>query len=174
VSVPDVRGSLGAAWRSRPTSAVRASWPAVLDSWLLHAPNAHPFWSWYVVSTCSLRDVAGMPPATKETRDSSHELVLYALNPFAGRPDPTWLELGADSRPRWAKHLLQPQNLQVHLEHLDDVEMDIVTELFVVGCCNGLCSPDSDHQRRNRSALASYAERLRNAGPVLRELLRKR
>ena len=52
--------------------------------WFLHLPGAHPLWDRYMFSVIHLRDQEGMPPATKEREDDTHEVVLMPLDPEKG------------------------------------------------------------------------------------------
>jgi hypothetical protein len=57
---PDLTGPAGRAWVIPNNPETH---PAALAGYLVHSPNQHPFWSWWLVAVVSLRDEPGVPPA---------------------------------------------------------------------------------------------------------------
>src|SRR5689334_7548154 len=108
---PQIDGRAGQAWRIAIDDATRAKWPATCDSWLLHAPGAHPLWQFYLVGLISLRDVPGLEPAKKRHPSMTHELHVVALDPDHNQAyDPS--DFDTCSSPRW----LHPLNLAEQFE----------------------------------------------------------
>lgn len=66
----------------------RAKQAASLAGWLMLLPGAHPLWNWYLLNVIHLRDIEGMPPAVKAEVSHTHEIIVVALDPERGRPDP--------------------------------------------------------------------------------------
>lgn len=154
---PDITGTHARAWKASPSAELRTQWPAGLDMYLVHCPSAHPFWSWYVVSGCSLAPMPGLPPAKMHRPGMSHEVMVFALDPDF-KPDDDWCSAGDK---RWAKHLLTPANLCEQFGDLTDDQANELVWLLVRAFCLGHASPDSDHASRNRELLAGTADHLR-------------
>lgn len=155
---PDLRGLTGRAWKGTPTEEMRAKWPAGLDTWLMHVPGAHPLWSWYVATGCSLRNVEGVPPAKKRTPNSTHELMVVALHPEDFKPTDEWF---CDNENRWGQHILTPLNLCEQVEDFTDELLNELTFLFVRAFCTGYANPDDDFRSYNRQIFAATVEHLR-------------
>ena len=74
-----ITGAYGRAWpHIRPT---RPAHEAGLESWIVEAPYAHPVWSQYGLSVIHLRDLPGVPPAERYGPATTHEVVVFALDP---------------------------------------------------------------------------------------------
>ena len=140
---PQVFDKAGSAWRGVVTPEHRAAWPAGLDVWLVHVPKAHPFWSWYIVTGCSLRDLETVAPARKQSPEMDHEINIVALHPdfFI---DEQWLS-------RWAAFALTPLNFSEQVVGLEDEEVNRLIIDFVFGFCSGVLNPDSDFRSINRN-----------------------
>lgn len=154
---PNLSGAYGRAWTSPDTRDVRQEWPAGIGLWLLHCPGAHPLWSWYGVSACSLADYPGMSPALKRSPDMTHELQVFALHPD-WKPDDDWFQA-------IGRHWLQPINLaeQVVLPS-DDHARELLT-LLVRSFCDGLLSPDTDFRSHTERAIQATADHMRRGAP---------
>lgn len=61
---------------------------ASLSRWQLVIPNAHPVWSRFVLMCASLADFPGVPPAKKHFPEATHEITVFAIEPFF--PDDKW------------------------------------------------------------------------------------
>lgn len=155
---PDLCGSTGRAWKATLTEDVKARWPAGLDLWLMNVPGAHPLWSWYVVTGCSLRDLPGWSPAKKRTPASTHELSVIALSPETFTPTDEWC---SDGECRWSKSYLTPLNLCEQVEDFDDAKLNELAFLFVRAFCSGHANPDDDFRSYNRSLFAGTVAHLR-------------
>jgi hypothetical protein len=155
---PDISGTTGKAWKSTmPSTELAKKWPAGLDMWLMHRPGSHPFWSWYVVTGCSLRDVTGLPPAKKRSPDMTHEIMVLALDP-AYTPDDSWC---TDTEGRWAKYFLTPPDLSEQLGGFTDEKLNELVFSFVRAFCTGYACPDQDYRSYNRRLLETTADHLR-------------
>lgn len=55
--------------------------PTALGCWLIHAPWMHPLWSYHVASLVHLRDHDGVLPAKLQAMNSTHEFLVFALDP---------------------------------------------------------------------------------------------
>lgn len=90
---PTLEGPAGCAWEIDLEALALRNLPGfepnhtTVSSWLVYAPAAHPFWSYYEIAAIHLRDVPGMKPATIMRPGSTHEVMLYALSPEIA-PDP--------------------------------------------------------------------------------------
>ncbi len=159
---PAIDGQAAAAWIGAPTDEERARWPAGLDTWLVYCPSAHPLWSWYVVTSCSLRDFPGMGPALKLRAINTHELIVYALDPD-WQPTPEW---GSSKPGRWHFRRLDPANLgwQAAAETSEsDAQWCQLVRALVEAFCEGSVSPDTDHRRSQLALLERTLQALRTA-----------
>lgn len=156
---PTITGASGSAWMAAITPELKAGWPAGLDTWLLHCPAAHPFWSWYVMTACSLRDIPGMRPAQIRTPGATHELLVFAMDP-AWLPGPDWCSKGAG---RWHSRRLTPQNLAWQAAADSDEQWCALIHDLVEAFCSGRVSPDTDHRRCQLELLEQRLRALRTA-----------
>lgn len=82
---PDLTGPAGSAWKL----PVTADKPASIGGYLVNCPGQHPFWSWWLVGMCSLRDIPGVPPAHLKYAGAEYEFQIGSINPNAcPEPDP--------------------------------------------------------------------------------------
>ena len=58
---------------------------ATLAGWLIHAPGQSPAWSDYLLMLVHLRDLPGVPPATRKFPEAEYQMTLFALDP-EGKP----------------------------------------------------------------------------------------
>ena len=86
--------------------------------WFLHLPGAHPVWDRYTLSVIHLRDEEGVPPATKEREDDTHEVVLMPLDP---EKKPRVEDLGSMAA-------MTPPNVAVQFRSATDDEASEVAE----------------------------------------------
>lgn len=154
---PELKGAHGRAWRGDLDEGMRAKWPAALDLWLVHAPAAHPFWKYFIVSAVSLADAPNTPPAVVARPGATHELMVIALDPTF-TPEQAWCSEGEE---RWSRFMLRPLNLAAQVVDLTDEQMNELAYLFVRACCYGQASPDDDHRGHNLALLDTTADHLR-------------
>lgn len=127
---PDFDGEAGKAWEWTNKQ------PACLGMWLIHRPDAHPYWSNYALAVAHLRPVEGMPPAHKHSPHASHELILFALDP-SHAPDPD---------DEASVKLLKPQNLVRQLDNYSDAAALLLATAMVRAFVSGDLNPDTDHR----------------------------
>jgi hypothetical protein len=113
-----------------------ASAPTALRAVLLHRPDAHPVWHTYQVSLVHLRPIEGGPPPELRSPDSSHEIVIQALDPES-QPDPEVPTIA----------LLTPPNLVHQLRGRTDEMALTVFGAFVQALAAGELNPDTDHRQ---------------------------
>jgi hypothetical protein len=113
-----------------------SSSPAALRAALLERADAHPVWHTYLVSLVHLRPVEGVPPAVLTTADSTHEILIQALDPDS-RPDP---DDPSTFRP------LMPPNLAHQLRGRTDEVANDLFAAFVQALSTGELSPDTDYR----------------------------
>lgn len=142
------------AWQYNATAAARERWPAAIGMWFLHAPGAHPLWSWHVVTAVHLRDVEGQPPAHRATPASTHELMILAVDPAHGDPD-------VDDPGQLGPHLLKPPNMAVQVEDATDEMIDEMLRLLARAFVNGISSPDDDYREDNAAMVLATLEHMR-------------
>lgn len=108
---------------------------ATLTSYLLHVPWAHPAWSYYLLSLIHLRDLPGIPPATKKYPDAAYELIIISLDPQF-TPDP---DIGKF-------HFLEPFDVVEQFHGVTDAQVIEMGEVFVQAILAGTISPDQDYR----------------------------
>lgn len=144
---PDLTGPGGEAWRItlRPQTPAETGGVAV---WLVHAPHAHAFWSYYAMSVVHLRPIPGVKPAHRVHDDVTHELLVLALDPGYAPPDPMdWRDM----------HYLTPADVVEQFQVPDDTAATRLLEAAVRTCCRGVVSPDQDYRSWWRGAIAKTA-----------------
>jgi hypothetical protein len=151
VRPPDIAGRSTNAWRLTPTAETAK--PSGLDSWLIHDPGIHAFWSWWIVSGCSLRDIPGAPPAKLQRPDMSHEILILALNPEKPPIDPD-LPVGLGGQ---RVHHLEPLDLVCQVGGITDEDANRLIMLLCRVFCDGLSHPDADFRVVNEQMVIGTA-----------------
>lgn len=118
---PDQAG-IARAWRVKhPDPPVEPAHQAGVATWLVNGPY-HPLWSWWMLSIVSLRDIPGVPPATKHYPEAQYEFLIISIDPNVGVPDLEAIESGDD----WAvekdgqRKFLSPVDVVVQFDGVDD------------------------------------------------------
>jgi hypothetical protein len=111
-----------------------ASAPAALRAVLLDRPDAHPVWKTYLVSLVHLRPLGDGRPCYLAQPDSSHEIMIRALDPRC-KPDP--------AVPSTIRSL-DPPNLIHQLRGQTDETALTAFGAFVQALSVGELNPDSD------------------------------
>lgn len=161
IRTPEFQGIGGRAWHVKtPETALEHQKQAACGSFLVHAPNAHPLWSWYAVQCIHLRQLDGQPPAHFQFPGASHEWMVLALDPREPIPDVD----------RWNAPGTPPMR---HLEPIDQCWQFIVAddeqafelcELTVRCIVEQGVSPDQDLRSWWKAAIANTAEHIRLGG----------
>ena len=131
----DLQGPGGRAWRV--TIEVQEG-HASLGLWLVNAPGAHPFWSWWAINIVHLRPLEGFPPAKKHYPEAEYEFLIVAINPEEC-PEPD-----VDQQGGWPT--LTPVDVCEQFDGVIDVEATRICELAAQAIVNGTVSPDQDHR----------------------------
>lgn len=78
-----IEGRWATAWRiPRPENHNVTDWNGTVDHWLIHSEHAHPAWHYFWLSCVHLRPIEGQSrPPVLQFPDSTHEILLVALNP---------------------------------------------------------------------------------------------
>lgn len=148
---PDIEGPRARGWR---LSA--ASKPAALAIYLVHYPGAHQLWDCWMVATCHLRPVEGMPPPVLHFPEATHEVQFLALDPeHMPVPNPEW--------PPEGLRFLTPIDLVWQGEMTDDEAERLVQDAVKVMCKVGP-PPESDYAAWWRRALPNTLEHYRTGG----------
>lgn len=110
--------------------------------WLLTGLRWHPLWQQFVLCVVHLRDVPGFPPASRQFKGATHELLVMALNPERGPRTPEDLSrIGLGS----AAYLV-PIDV-VHQFTATDDEMRILAGMLAEACVQGWLTPSTDDAR---------------------------
>lgn len=154
--LPTLVGRGGRAWEMlynlKPTDP--SDWGATLSSWFLNMPGAHPFWSWWLLSSIHLRPIEGCRPPVIRTPGASHEFLIIALNPKFPSPN-------VDQDVPETLHYLTPFDLEHQVVGIDDAQAKHITMLMVRACVDGRMSPDQDFRSRWQAMLNTTAEHYR-------------
>lgn len=157
---PDLTGAFGAAWQL-PVAPLgqrrRADLGATIAGWLLNAPQAHPLWTYYLVSVIHLHAIAGVKPPFIRTPGATHELIIASLNPEQRLPD-----LAAVGRGEASFAFLTPIDVMEQFTVTDDAMAYRLCELAVRSCVDGIASPDQDWRSWWRATIANTAQHLRD------------
>jgi hypothetical protein len=135
--LPDKEGVAGKAWNVNTAENLikRPDFQGSIAAYLVHAPQAHPFWSYYFIGVVHLRDIPNTPPPNKHFSDAEYEFSIWSIDPEA-LPD---LET-----PHFK--LLTPPDLLLQIERFnkDDNFAGSICEKMVDMIIEGRMSPDSD------------------------------
>ena len=124
--------------------------PAALRAVLLHRPDAHPVWKTYLVSLVHLRPLGDGHPCYLAQPDSSHEIMVRALDPRC-KPDP---EVPSTIR------TLDPPNLVHQLRGQTDETALSVFGAFVQALASGELNPDTDFRQYQSAWLHRWSNTL--------------
>lgn len=126
-------------------------WKATLAGWFVHAPGAHPAWSWWYVGVIHLRDIPGVRPAIIRRPGATHEVMFMALDPKAGSPVDR--DLGRDGLPFLEPIDLEHQLVDLTDDHARGVAISAVRAIVALGW-----SPDQDFRSMWATALDATAD----------------
>lgn len=134
----------------------RAAFEATLRQYIIHAPGAHPFWSWYYMAGISLRDIPGAEPAKRHFEGATHELMVMSLDPDkeAPRPNGKFGEHGTLAP-------LDPPDHVIQTMFVNDEQFGEIVDLFAKAVVNGGLSPDSDWRERWRQSMTYTVDHYR-------------
>jgi hypothetical protein len=108
--------------------------------YLLTVPGASIAWSQYILAAVRLRDnTPGFPEPHHQFDGSTHELVLYALNPSSGPYDAA--KINAFGRAGHGIPMLMPVNLAWQMEGTDQEAAELTT-CAARAIVNGRQSPE--------------------------------
>lgn len=160
---PTHSGAFGKAWKceyTQPetlTDQERAAFETSCGEYLIHAPQAHPFWTWYYMAGISLRDdIPGSPPASRQFEGATHELVVLSLDPDHAAPLPNG-EFGQHGQ----LHPLSPPDHVVQTMHVNDEQFGEILDRFAQAVVNGVLSPDSDYRESWRQTMMNTTDHFR-------------
>ena len=132
--------------------------------WIVHAPGAHPFWTYWAVSIVHLRPIAGAKPPHKKFPGATHEFMILALNP--DKPLPS---LDVPSTGKWPLYFLEPFDVVEQFEAATDAIANEIGELAVRAIVAGKASPDQDYRSWWAEAIRETAEHYRSGKHAARE-----
>lgn len=158
-SPPQVITGPWSAWMPAVPDEQKRANPAGLSLWLLHAPGAHPHWSWHMMAVTALRDFPGVPPAKLHAVGNTHEIVVGAIDP-AWDPRP-WIDNLGDPSVKFGSRILRPTNMVHQLSAITDDQAIELGYLLVRAFCQGLSSPDDDFKTKNIAMITATADHLR-------------
>lgn len=148
-AAPTYVGPGGPMWRVDWEAVQRKNAPgeehAVVGSWLVRAPWAHPMWDSYTLTLCHLRPMANGQETRFYLAGATHELWLDAVDYESdldallirherpGNPEkgPAW---------RW----LTPKNFAAQFIAADDAEAEARVDSAARAIADGMLNPDTD------------------------------
>lgn len=149
---PDIAGSAAALWLcgEDDPGKMRAS----LGAYLVCAPQAHPFWSWHVLSIIHLRETPELGPANRvDFPGATHEVLSVALSPdYDAGLDP-------DDISTWV--MLRPEDVVHQVMLADDEQASELLGLAAKAVAEGMLIPDSDWQTTWERILNRTCEHIR-------------
>jgi hypothetical protein len=129
---PELAGAGTKAWKVAlvPQSPEQE---AKLAAWVVEGPF-HPMWSRWLLSVIHLRDIPGVPPASKDGPTMTHEFAILSLNP----EQPVDLDLPD-------LHTLHLPDAVIQFKATDEEAVEVLTRA-VQQIVDKKASPDSDFQ----------------------------
>jgi hypothetical protein len=134
---------------------VLAGNPSVLVSYVVHCPNAHAFWSWWLVSVIHLRPVEGQPPAVLRYPEAQYEFSTIAIEP------PERVPHNKLARPEAPFKLMMPMDVEVQFHGVTDEQAGTVCALSVRSMVQGVAYPDSDYRSAWEHLIRGTVEHLK-------------
>jgi hypothetical protein len=158
VRPPDVDG-LARAWLLENKSDV-ADHQGTLAMWLVTAPWAHPFWSWWSVGCLHLRPIAGVKPAYKRYPEAEFEFLILSI-------DPDWTPTDdSETLAKTGLPFLTPPDVIEQFRGVSDRDAIRITEAAVRAICAGRMSPDQDYRSVWKSLIANTVAHFRAGAHV--------
>lgn len=133
----DQEGAAGRAWMIQPQ---RPSQNASLGTWLVHAPNAHPFWEWWMVAVVHLREGEDLPPPKHIYAGAEYEFTILTVDDDeCPNPDPELVE---------EEGLLfyTPPDVVEQFHGVTDQEAMSIAGMAVTSIVDGNMSPDPQYR----------------------------
>lgn len=155
----DVSGPFASAWRVplQPHAYTNPDHHATVCSWMIHAPQAHPLWTYYTLAIVHLRQLDGQSkPPTITVPGATHEFLIASLDPNVPLPD-----LDALGRGEATLSFLRPIDVIQQFTVRDDAEAHRLGDLAVRAIADGVISPDQDFRSAWRAAINDTAAHLR-------------
>jgi hypothetical protein len=88
-------------------------------------------WEWYAVELILLREIPGVPVATRQSPEMTHELMIFALDPKS---------LGGKESEPLKYSMLQPVNVVAQFSCDDDQRIRTAVDMAVDACIDGYLS----------------------------------
>lgn len=137
-------------------------------TYLVNGPY-HPVWSWWYIATVSLKDIPGVPVATKRYPEAEYEIMCLSLNPTPelGRsypPDVDKIEAG-DVEGGLPGYLVPP-DFVVQWHGTTEEQAAEVTDLVALHISRGH-SCDSDYRRYWEGVIVKTVEHFTTGHPEL-------
>ena len=155
---PALSGVAGRAWQVRMLplgEREKRDHDGCVSAWIINAPGAHPFWSYWIMSIVHLRQIPGAPPAKFQFPGATHELQIVTLNPEHALPS-------LDAGRGWQPHFLTPLDVVQQFEVANDAIAAELGEMAIRAIVDGRASPDQDYRSWWRGSIAATAAHYRS------------
>lgn len=157
---PDQQSQFGRAWQlNRALLPDSPQKTATTATWVVNVPGAHPFWSYWLVTVVSLRDIPGLGPAHKAYPEAEYEFSINSIDPErcpVPNPDET---LGFP--------LLSPPDVIEQFHGISDEDTTRLVEGAIKAILSGLVSPDQDFRAVWKKLIAGTVEHFASGAHVL-------
>jgi len=118
-----------------------------VGTWLVHVPDAHPWWEWWVVGVVHLREMTGVPEAKLAYDGAEYEFTIITVDPDrCPTPDPDLVDEGYE--------FLLPPDVCEQFHGVNDVDATRIGEMAVTAIVAGKISPDEDFRPAWRERLS--------------------
>jgi hypothetical protein len=162
---PDIHIGNRRIWEARyiPRPEDLLDWSASLGRWVMHIPDAHPLWSWFVADMIHLRDIPGVKPAHKRVPDAGHEFMIFALHPdWKPTVDPRGVRLSDGTLA-----FMSPYECEFQFAGCTDEAAIQLANRAVQAIANGRLTPDSDRRMYFEAQLTQLVDHMQGKhGPV--------
>jgi hypothetical protein len=142
---PDLTGPFGEAWDISDCDRGTPDQEATVAGWIVHLPQSHPLWHYYLFAVVHLRDLPDQSrPPYRSYPEAEYEFMVAALDPSGQRRHP----FSISDRESWVP--LTPLNIVVQFDTgRPDSEAAEVCRLAVQHALDGIgVEPDDDAQVR--------------------------
>ena len=126
-----------------------------MSTWLVNRPGAHPWWEWWTVTVVCLRDVKGLPAATRSYPEAAYEFQILTLNPEEfPNPDPDMVNDGFT--------YLEPPDVIEQFHGITDGQAEQLCSFAIRAIVEGDISPDEDFQEEWRALVREKVNEIRD------------
>jgi hypothetical protein len=165
---PNFKGRGGAAWTIHlpPPETRPEIWGAGVGMWVMHVPDAHPSWEWYLVMLIHLRDLKGGRIAVRIHERNCYDVSVVTLHPDRPLPDLAAVERGEEG-PHASFLCMEPTDFMAQFGDVGgDARAYDVAESLVKKVVTGDLIPGDDYRMQWAQTLNTILRTLPARTPV--------